>query len=215
VSDTPRRQLEAALAGASEVNERSAVAARCMLERFDARGVTMTVVGGSAVSIWDAGAHTSHDIDIVGAAWPDTIDSVLVTDLGFTRHGRHWFDEELGLVVEVPGWSLEPVGAAFDMVAGIRVIRLEDLILDRVNQWHATGSFEAWRQAARLLEHGALDDNYLALRARDVDVDDALESVRALGMHQRSGAEIDPPLSHDVHRALELNGLDGVRRILR
>lgn len=186
-----------------------------MLERFDARGTTMTVVGGSAVAIWDADAYTSHDIDLVGAAWPDTIDVVLGRDLGFARHGRHWIDEKLALTVEVPGWSLEPVGAAFDVVAGIRVIRLEDLILDRVNQWHATGAFEAWRQAARLLEHGALDHGYLALRAREVDVEDALESVRLLATYQRSGTEIDPPLSHDVHRALELKGLDGVRSILR
>jgi hypothetical protein len=215
VNDTSRRQLEAALDGISDPNERSARAARCMLELFDARGITMTVVGGSAVAIWDAGAHTSHDIDLVGAAWPDTIDSVLATDLGLARQGRHWIDEELALAVEVPGWSLEPVGAAFDFVAGIRVIRLEDLILDRVNQWHATGSFEAWRQAARLLEHGALDTNYLATRAREVHVEDALESVRLLAMHKRSGTEVDPPLSHDVHRALELKGLDGVRNILR
>jgi hypothetical protein len=214
LKDNPRRELEARLRGLSDVNERAAIAARMIVNRFEVHGREFVVVGGSAVAIWDPGAHTSHDIDLVGPGWPVALDQVLVDEFEFVHEGRLWFDEDLRLAVEVPAWTLEPVGAETAIVDGIRVIRLDDLVLDRVGQWHATGSLESWRQAARLLEHQLLDHEYLASRASAVHLEDALDAVRLLASFERGGGAVDSPRTHDVLRALQVGGLQRARDVL-
>jgi hypothetical protein len=203
------------LDGVSDPNTRARLALATILPRFAARGHELTVVGGSAIALWDPTAHVSHDIDLVGAVLPDELDDVLTGELGFERIGRHWLRRDLRLAVEVPAWVLEPLGAATASIDGIAVISLEDLVLDRVEGWHATGAFESWRQAARLLGHPLLDPGYLEQRSVSLGLADVLTVIRDMAAHDAAGSPVDPPLSHAVHSAFERGGLPAARRLLR
>ncbi len=199
-----RELLESQLKAVRDSNTRARIAIDVLAGRFDAHGLSMTVVGGSAVALWDPLAHVSRDIDLVGVATERELDAVFCDELGFEREGRHWVDETLAIAVEVPAWTLEPDGAEAVLIDEILVISLEDLILDRVDQWHATGAFEASRQAGRLLAHELLDEERLERRAAAVGTTDALAAVRALA---ERGAHADSPLSHKVHELLDQQGI--------
>lgn len=140
------------------------------------------VVGGHAVEFYTAGDYPTVDIDLAGASEPV---AEVLQSWSFSRQGRHFYDDSLGIVVEVPGGQLEP--EQLTRAAGVRVgshtafvIGLEDLIVDRLRAckfWNDEDSC-AW---ARALFDGAegLDTAYLESRARAEDVVDALERLRS------------------------------------
>lgn len=198
--------------------DRLVEAAAVIQRRFAARGIRLVVVGGSAITAWDARVHTSLDIDLVGAALTVDLDEVLRGELGFAREGRHWFDEDLRLAVERPGVTLEPAGAEVVEVrspsgASVLVIALEDLILDRVLEWEATGAFDAWAQAAGMLEHPALDRGRLGRRATETDVAVALAAVEWLVRERSEGRSVGTGESHEAQ--LGLRGSAGLAGAVR
>ncbi len=139
------------------------------------------VVGGHAVEFYTAGDYPTVDIDLASASEP--VAEVLGA-WGFSRQGRHFYDDALGLVVEVPGGQLAP--EQLTHVAGVRVgwvtafvLGIEDLIVDRLcacKRWNDRESC-SW---ARVLLAGAdeLDAAYLDERAAAEDVCDVLERLR-------------------------------------
>jgi excisionase family DNA binding protein len=139
------------------------------------------VVGGHAVEFYTAGSYATVDIDLAGASEP--VGRVL-DGWGFEREGRHWFDEQLGLVVEVPGSALDPEAAAHVVVVrtgpvSARVLGIEDLIVDRLAACKHWDHAESCEWAARLLAVAeGVDEAYLERRASDEDVGDALIRAR-------------------------------------
>lgn len=140
------------------------------------------VVGGHAVEFYTAGSYATVDIDLAGASEP--VGQVLGA-WGFEREGRHWYDEELGLLVEVPGSSLPPREKQHSIAlhigaATVHVIGIEDLVIDRLAacvHWKHTESCE-W--AVRLLQVAeSIDSEYLVHRADEEQVSEGLQ--RALG----------------------------------
>lgn len=138
------------------------------------------VVGGHAVEFYTAGSYATVDIDLAGASEP--VGQVLDA-WGFEREGRHWYDEELGFVVEVPGSRPSPSELAHVVRAYIgrltvNVLGVEDLIIDRLNAckyWKDEDSCD-W---ARTLIIGAetIDVPYIRSRAQEEDVSDLLEPL--------------------------------------
>ncbi len=63
------------------------------------------VVGGHAVEFYTAGGYTTVDIDLAGNSEPV---AQVLDAWGFQREGRHFYDDALGIVVEIPGSSLAP-----------------------------------------------------------------------------------------------------------
>ena len=142
------------------------------------RWAAPVVVGGHAVEFWTAGGYSTVDIDLVGASEPigEVLDS-----WGFTRRGRHWYDDGLGLVVEAPGSQLsasEQERVVEVAVRGVtaRVLGIEDLIIDRLNACVHWGHSESCDVARALVVGGAdhIDHDYLIARAAKEDVTDAL-----------------------------------------
>lgn len=134
------------------------------------------VVGGHAVEFYTAGDYPTQDIDLAGASQP--IGEVL-GEWGFARTGRHWYDDELGIVVEVPGGSLsdgERAHVVSVSVAGATayVLGIEDLIVDRLAACIFWSDEESCRWA-RVLVKGAdeLDLDYLTRRVREEQLGDA------------------------------------------
>lgn len=138
------------------------------------------VVGGHAVEFWTAGGYATADIDMAGASEPA---AQVLEGWGFVRQGRHWFDDTLGIVVEIPGSSVPPEALAH--AATIRlgrytatVLGIEDLIVDRLCACVHWNDEESCLWAEALLASGhELDARYLRERAADEHVLERLESL--------------------------------------
>ena len=174
-----RRRLVAELEGERDRSQRLLRAAKVIQDALAEAGLSMAVVGGSAVTAYDPDAYTSLDIDLVGPGLAASLDEVLRGELGFDHEGRHWFDEELAVTVERPGSSFEPPGAEavtleVPGIGDLLVISIEDLTCDRLGSWAATGHYDSWVQAVRLAQNETTDQERLARRAGELRLDQHL-----------------------------------------
>lgn len=138
------------------------------------------VVGGQAVQYYTAGDYPTVDTDLAGASEP--VGEVLRA-WSFEREGRHWLDETLRLLVEVPG--SRPGPEALSHVIGVRVgsvtayvLGVEDVVIDRLcaaKFWHDADS--ALWAGTMLAVARELDLEYLRLRAQEEDVLEELEAA--------------------------------------
>lgn len=105
----------------------------------DDEGVPI-LVGGAAVELYTGGAYTTGDVDLVGSVTPGV--ACELEEAGFERHGRHWIHEKAQIFVEFPGAALgEGEAASWSELEGrrLRIISVEDLLVDRLGAW------EYWR----------------------------------------------------------------------
>ena len=174
-----RADLEAILEPLADQLERRLVFVGMLTVGVEALGwPAPVVVGGHAVEFYTAGSYATVDIDLAGASEPV---GLVLDAWGFQREGRHWFDEELSLLVEVPGSSLPPQEKQHSIALHIgaltaHILGIEDLVIDRLAaciHWKHTESCE-W--AVRLLNAAdAIDMAYLAQRALEEEVADGLK----------------------------------------
>ncbi len=174
-----RADLEARISAFSDTLERRLAFVALLSRGVETLGYAAPViVGGHAVEFWTAGDYPTVDIDLAGASEP--IGEIL-SRWGFRREGRHWFDEALGIVVEVPTAGLAAVQrertVSVDM-GGIRayVLGMEDLIIDRLDACVHWKDEESCLWAVSLLRVGRdLDLSYVRDRASEEDVSAKLE----------------------------------------
>ena len=118
---------------------------------FQKENVTMTVVGGAAVQFYTNAEYTTKDIDAI--LYNDSLEIVerVMSRLGFERTTtyRHFEHPLFKFVVEFPPEPIEVGGRQIsnvvELVMGskkVRVIRIEDLIMDRIIagvEWKSSG----------------------------------------------------------------------------
>jgi excisionase family DNA binding protein len=176
-----RADLEASLAGVTDIVERRLRLAALLAKGAVALGWSApVVVGGAAVQYYTNGNYPTLDIDLVGASEP--IGHVLES-WGFLREGRHWYDSELAFAVEAPGGQLED--AERRRVVGVRVggleayvLGMEDLIIDRLNACVHWKDAESCRWAkVMIVTAPELDVAYLEQRAETEQVLDRLREM--------------------------------------
>ncbi|MGB4593234.1 MAG: helix-turn-helix domain-containing protein [Coriobacteriia bacterium] len=173
-----REDLDARVSAFSDTLERRLAFVAVLTRGVEALGwPAPVIVGGHAVEFWTAGDYPTVDIDLAGASEP-------VADVlgrwGFMREGRHWYDERLGLVLEVPASGLEAAQrdrAVSVDIGGLwaHILGIEDLIVDRLNacvHWHDEESC-LWA-VALIRTARELDEPYLRERAITEDVSDKL-----------------------------------------
>lgn len=182
-----RRALEAILEPVVDQLERRLVFVGMLTAGVEALGwPAPVVVGGHAVEFYTAGSYATVDIDLAGESEP--VGQVLDA-WGFEREGRHWYDEELGLLVEVPGSALGPQEKQHAVAVRIGsmtayIIGLEDLVIDRLAACAHWKHRESCEWAVRLLRTAdGLDSAYLSQRATEEQVVEELErALREAGM---------------------------------
>jgi hypothetical protein len=146
------------------------------------------VIGGCALSYYSREVYFTADLDFAYAD-RESFDAAL-TALGFSRRGRYWIREDLGLAVEVPASSLpgeeSPVETVeFEEGLQCTIIGIEDLIIDRLNACKHWKSETDCEMAALLLENytADLDWSYLEKKAAEPENDTAgeLRAIRGKG----------------------------------
>ncbi len=129
------------------------------------------LVGGSAVEFYTRGTCKSIDIDLLGDR--DSLIPVL-DEMGFSKSGRHWFyTKDVG--IEIVGNSAEGrrVNEILHEGKPIRVLSIEDLIVDRLNACKHWKSQYDCEQAQILSEvySNKLDMEYLKKRMKEEDLE--------------------------------------------
>jgi hypothetical protein len=135
------------------------------------------LVGGGAVEFYSGGHFVTGDMDL--CARTAALAEVL-RDMGFRKEGMYFIRGKLFIHVLGPGFKGRSDEVAIGKGLSIRVISLEDLIIDRLNscKWwkHAVDC----EQALYLLNTYAeqLDYGYLEERADQDEVRDTLEELK-------------------------------------
>lgn len=146
------------------------------------KGIEFVVVGGSAVELYSFGKYQSGDIDIVSSGAVSLAETLLQN--GFTKRGKDFISEEIGIFIEIPGRTLagDP-GRVKTFVFGedmsVQVIGIEDLIIDRLQAcvlWKYETDCE-WAQNLIAKYRADMDMGYLMSRATAEKVDQELNRI--------------------------------------
>ncbi len=136
-------------------------------ELMEAQGLKPIVVGGLAVEIYTRGQYTTLDIDLVTKG--REIAGDILINLGFLREGRHWYQPELGVAIEIPDSKLEGADEGkiirLELPSGryLYVIGIEDIILDRLRacvHWTSSSDCE-WGLRMLKVHLSSSDLNYM------------------------------------------------------
>lgn len=154
-----------------------------LTKELEPEKVRPIIVGGNAVEFYTAGGYATGDIDIVAPSEP--LDKILKM-WGFEKEGRHWINEELGIFIEAPAFSLDSQ-EQYDMIYEVEIeglivyiIGIEDLIVDRLAayvHWHSSDD-KYWAKELMVLHLDEIDWDYLEKRAKDEEVTNALVELR-------------------------------------
>ncbi|MEM2981131.1 MAG: hypothetical protein QXW09_08060 [Thermoproteota archaeon] len=153
-----------------------------LVEALKSEGEKPIIVGGTAVEFYTLGGYSTLDLDLVYKEREKL--SMLLEKLGFRKHGRHWYSEELDLAVEVPGFVLS--GSIEKLtkieIGGLTayVIGIEDIIADRLRAYVHWKSDDDGRWAKRMmiLHKDKIDWSYLEEKSRSDGTQEALEQLR-------------------------------------
>ena len=166
--------------------ERLAVTAAVVSEQLKPRGMIATLVGGAAIELHAPGVYTTTGIDLVVEGQSRTALDMAPTELGFTRHARHWVLDDL--LVEVPGnWMSDPIDIIHAGALSLRVVRREVVLADRIvgfKHWRST-AYGAQAVALLAIFGESFDEGWLRSRLLTEGADDALAALRTLA--KRSG----------------------------
>lgn len=145
------------------------------------QGEQPVVVGGTAVEWHTRGLYQSADIDLLCPTAP--LADVLGA-MGFEKEGRYWFDDELRIVIEAPGRSLDAYRNRTVEVASpagpVTMLAAEESILDRVRAWVHWKSELDCEQALQMMvvQKDNIDWGYLERRAVRDQVVEKLAELR-------------------------------------
>jgi hypothetical protein len=164
------------------------------------------IVGGSAVEIW-TDAYATVDIDVL---LPSTAEIEARLDaLGFvrTKDRRHWEIPGHPVLFEMPGAELSVQDMAVSVAApvgeAVLVLRCEDILVHRLEEFVATGHADAAKQAHTLIQRPDLDRARLYERARISHVQDAVDAFFELAERAQPGTFERTWDLHDLQRELE------------
>jgi len=163
------------------VKKRAVFVALLSAEILKQGGKPPVVVGGEAVEIYTQGSYTTGDIDILSE--PEMTGAIL-KEWGFVKAGRLWLNKDLDIYIDWRGGGLEGGKEPETVKVGdleVRLISIEDLIIDRLNaaKWWGDADSLMWAKVLINMKRalGGMDEDYLKARAKQEDIADVLMSA--------------------------------------
>jgi hypothetical protein len=205
VEGTDRRAALAEASAIEDKTERLLEVAALIAEDLREIGRDPIVVGGLAVAYWAAGIETTDDIDVAMVDHPELAERLRA--LGLEQEGRVWVTPDRRVIWERPADTLDEgwdaVRATLRSGRAVRVISLEDAIIDRMSSLDATGDPDSFRRAVTLLGAQGIDRGRLERRAHE----EALSPVLAkLDLALEKIAEGHTFESHEIHDLFPIFG---------
>ncbi len=197
--------LKHELEEASQMEERGgrALAITAVLQKaLQSSKLHPILVGGAAVEVYTQGLYASGDLDYV-LPTSNEVKEVMKW-LGFNREGRLFVHPQFQLIVEFPSGSLG-MGESYEEInfrgISIRIITVEDLIIDRLNafKW-AKASIEGQNILLMLDRYPTIIKN-LKIKAKKHDVLDALRDLIRLKNNIEKN-KLDPKEATDLLRKI-------------
>lgn len=129
------------------------------------KGNKPILVGGSAVEFYTQGAYKSLDLDVIAKK---KVLEPMLKEMGFKKSGRHWYTEDVSIEI-VSSHTKERTKVMKIGGHEIRIISVEDLIVDRLNACKHWDSRLDCEQATYLLAGywDVVDKGYLRERAKE------------------------------------------------
>jgi hypothetical protein len=133
-------------------------------EALEAAGITATLSGGGAVSIYSKNQYMSHDLDFVTSADHKSLLKA-IAPLGFTQgaYKRLYEHPRTQWLVEFPAG---PLGFGERTVA-LRVITPTLCVIDRLLAYHHWRDPQSWDQAILVCKNNPIDWDDIALWAKN------------------------------------------------
>ncbi len=169
------------LAKIREPAERAVLISSVVAEALRIVGQDPILVGGAAVEFYTQGAYTTADIDLVSLGGPDLWKTM--KGLGFERIGKDFLNKKAQIYIEFPGSNLKPSERVNEITLKgrkLRIISIEDLIIDRLCAYKFWKSAVDGMNALMLLEQSETNEGRVEQRANEEDVADALKVVRQI-----------------------------------
>ncbi len=150
--------------------------------------VLLTVVGGAAVQYYSDATYVTKDLDVILMGDTTEIIEETMHSLGFKRTTmyRHFEHPSLPFVVEFPPSPIEVGSRTISKVnilnmddKSVRVIRVEDMIMDRIIaavEWKDTPSLEQ-AKLLWLMNNDIIDVDYLKTFATEEGYSETLQEV--------------------------------------
>lgn len=158
---------------------RTARVAAVISQALNQVGFDPILVGGSAVTFYTKSRYTTADIDMVSAGGKELQN--IMFDLGFEKHGKDYLHPKLKIYVEFPSSQLR-AGEKYNILqiaeGELKIISLEDLIIDRMNHFKYFKSTIDGLNVIMLLESPGLDMQEIEQKATLQDVKDALYFIQ-------------------------------------
>jgi len=178
------------LKGISQLDEtRQKITLAAFLTRlFKEKGVSLAVVGGAAVQYYTLSEFVTQDLDAVLSGDTKEIIEEVMYGLGFKRTTmyRHFEHSSFEFIVEFPPSPVEVASRVITKMNSVktaegevRVIRVEDIIMDRITvavEWKDLASLDQ----AKLMyaKHSeSIDENYLTQFAKEEGYSKTLKEV--------------------------------------
>lgn len=140
------------------------------------------VVGGHAVEVYSLGTYATQDIDLI-VARKEPFEAQLA-DWGFRRTGRSWWRADLEIAVDLIAVDIDRRQGQITSlsVRGLKVgvLRVEEIIVDRLAACvHGRIADDCeWARQMLAVNMEDIDMDYLARRADEEGVTEALQSIR-------------------------------------
>lgn len=183
LADTERRGELERIKESKDPLTRRLLLVGLLTRALEAKDIKPVIVGGQAVEFYTAGGYATGDIDIVSPGLEEI--AKVLTELGFTKEGRHWFSEELNILIEVPSSAL--TATQYEKITTVEIdelrvylIGIEDLIIDRLNvfvHWKS-GDDRIWAKELMLLYKDQVDWEYLEKRASQEEISRAVKELK-------------------------------------
>jgi len=166
-------------------------------------GIHPVVVGGMAVYFWtERDEFITHDVDVVMPV-PNSL-AVKLAELGFLRapDGRHWTLEGTDILLEAPSTYLDSDAEFLEVKLRsgrkAKILSRVDILMDRLDEFQATGHETPAQQALALLADLSADEVVdIDLRATRRGVVAILNAVRRIAADMATGSP--RPDSGELH----------------
>lgn len=161
------------------------------------------VVGGLVVEYWTRD-YATDDIDVLLPSSDEVL--ARLEALGFVRRGRLFSLPNEAIIWEMPGDHLDPIDTAVEVpIPGgdrILMLRREDMIVHRIDEFVGTGHIDAANQATVLLNQVGINRRALTERAQASGLLDALDAFEQLRIRAHEGAVFETDELHALARDL-------------
>ncbi len=153
MSDGIANELILRLAGEDDPRRRRLIALGMLTARLASDDIEPILVGGGALEYYTAGGYATTDMDLALPVAAE-VDAAFA-DLGFTKEGRYWYNDELDLLFEAPapaGLPGEDSPRTTAEVDGRWARRLAGLYRDRMDWTYLRTRTDALPEEADALE---------------------------------------------------------------